>query len=184
MLFNTQGYKATSIGDIVTATGLSKGAVYRHFESKQALESAAFLYLENIILSRFKVAVKQADTAGEKIRQVFLFFESYLSKIPVAGGCPILNAAVEADDSAPHLRKNIVAALANIKKAIVHILENGKKFGQIKMAANSQETADIIIASLEGAVMMSKLKKSNKDLKTVIGYLNKIIEDIEKTKAV
>ena len=41
ILFNTQGYKATSISDITDLTGLTKGAIYRHFENKQDLEKKA-----------------------------------------------------------------------------------------------------------------------------------------------
>ncbi|MEP2968608.1 TetR/AcrR family transcriptional regulator, partial [Nonlabens ulvanivorans] len=31
-LFNTKGYKATSLSDITTATGFTKGAIYKHFK--------------------------------------------------------------------------------------------------------------------------------------------------------
>jgi TetR/AcrR family transcriptional regulator, transcriptional repressor for nem operon len=48
-LFNTKGYKATSISDITKATGLTKGAIYRHFTNKQSLESEAFEYLMTIV---------------------------------------------------------------------------------------------------------------------------------------
>ena len=37
-LFNTKGYRATSLSDITNATGLTKGAIYRHFENKEQLE--------------------------------------------------------------------------------------------------------------------------------------------------
>ncbi|AOZ94442.1 TetR/AcrR family transcriptional regulator [Paenibacillus crassostreae] len=43
MLFVQKGYKATSIEDIVGATGSSKGNIYYHFKSKEGL----FLYLIN-----------------------------------------------------------------------------------------------------------------------------------------
>ena len=37
-LFNTQGYKATSLSDITEASGLTKGAIYQHFENKEKLD--------------------------------------------------------------------------------------------------------------------------------------------------
>ena len=37
-LFNTKGYKTTSLSDITLATGFTKGAIYRHFENKEDLE--------------------------------------------------------------------------------------------------------------------------------------------------
>ena len=36
-LFAQKGYKAVSVGDIAGALGLTKGALYRHFDSKQAI---------------------------------------------------------------------------------------------------------------------------------------------------
>ena len=180
ILFNTQGYKATSISDVTKATGLTKGAIYRHFENKEALETASFQYLLELIFSKLRDNIKQANNAADKIRSVFAFFESYLLKTTIVGGCPILNVAVEVDDAANSiLKKSAVAALANINNTLVQVFEKGKKYGQIKLDADSEQTADIIIASLEGAIMMSKLKKSSKDLKTVITHLNTIIDSIE-----
>ena len=42
LLFNTQGYKATSISHITTATGFTKGAIYKHFKNKEELEKEEF----------------------------------------------------------------------------------------------------------------------------------------------
>jgi TetR/AcrR family transcriptional regulator, transcriptional repressor for nem operon len=180
ILFNTKGYKATSISDITKATGLTKGAIYRHFENKDALEAAAFEYLCELIFSKLRKKIKDENTAGDKIRCVFAFFEMYLTKSTVIGGCPILNVAIEVDDAANSLlRKKAVDALNNIKNVLVHVLQKGKQFGQIKKDAQLEQTAEIIVASLEGAIMMSKLKKSSRDLKTVIAYLNTLLETIE-----
>jgi AcrR family transcriptional regulator len=44
-LFNSKGYAATSIADIMEATGLQKGGIYSHFKSKNEIEVAAFNYL-------------------------------------------------------------------------------------------------------------------------------------------
>jgi len=40
-LFNRQGYDATSVGDLARELGLAKSAIYHHFDSKEALLSAA-----------------------------------------------------------------------------------------------------------------------------------------------
>ncbi|MBF4984955.1 TetR family transcriptional regulator, partial [Nonlabens mediterrranea] len=53
-LFNTKGYKATSLSDITTATGFTKGAIYKHFKNKEDLEQQALRSLSkrmsNILL--------------------------------------------------------------------------------------------------------------------------------------
>ena len=43
-LFNKQGYAGCVLKDIMAATGLEKGGIYRHFESKEEIAAEAFDY--------------------------------------------------------------------------------------------------------------------------------------------
>src|SRR5271170_2332921 len=43
-LFNQRGYEGTSLSDLMEATGLQKGGIYRHFSSKEELATEAFDY--------------------------------------------------------------------------------------------------------------------------------------------
>ena len=43
-LFNKKGYECTSLSDLMHATGLKEGGIYRHFSSKEELATAAFDY--------------------------------------------------------------------------------------------------------------------------------------------
>ncbi|EMR03232.1 TetR/AcrR family transcriptional regulator [Cesiribacter andamanensis] len=52
ILFNTLGYKATSISNITDATGYTKGAIYRHFSSKEALEKETLQYLSSLVFEK------------------------------------------------------------------------------------------------------------------------------------
>ena len=92
-LFNTQGYKATSISDITTATGFTKGAIYRHFENKNDLEMETLMHLSTQMFAKLREKIVAKDTAGDKLRAVFSFFESYVTNPPLKGGCPLLNGA-------------------------------------------------------------------------------------------
>ena len=129
-LFNTQGYKATSISDITKATGFTKGAIYRHFENKADLELETLSHLSAQMFSYLRVKIKEQQTAPEKLRAIFHFFETYVSKPPVKGGCPLLNVAIEVDDAHPALRKRAVLMLDLFKDAIITILDNGIKYNQ------------------------------------------------------
>ncbi|NOS55624.1 MAG: TetR/AcrR family transcriptional regulator, partial [Cyclobacteriaceae bacterium] len=107
------------------------------------------------------------------------FFESYVTKPPIKGGCPLLNVAIEADDHSPHLRKKAHTILEVLKESIVTILSNGIQFGQLKKNIDKEYYATVIIASLEGAIMMSKLSKTNSDIQIIISHLEKVIKEIE-----
>lgn len=179
MLFNTQGYRATSISDITDSTGLTKGAVYRHFENKEELEKEALYYLSSIMFDHVRVVIKAERTAGNKLRAMCRYFESYLDTSPLKGGCPLLNAAIEADDSHPTLRRGAIKILDILHESFVRILENGIRYKQIKPGINKDHYASVFIAALEGAIMMSKLRGNNKDLKRVITHLESVIAEIE-----
>jgi len=179
VLFNTQGYKSTSISEITDATGFTKGAIYRHFESKDDLEIETLHYLSSSMFEKLRERIKEKATAADKLRSVFHFFESYISNPPLKGGCPLLNAAIEADDSNPALRKAALKILNGLRDSIVAMLENGIKFKQIKAGIDKDHYATLIIASLEGAIMMSKLAENDDDIKRMIKHLNKQIAEIE-----
>jgi AcrR family transcriptional regulator len=178
-LFNSHGYKATSIGHITKATGYTKGAIYRHFKSKETLEAETLAYLSSVMYENLGKKIREEKNAGDKLRSVLNFFESYISKPPIQGGCPLLNAAIEADDSNPLLRKKAHKVLTTLKESVIHILDRGIEFKQLKKSLDKNYFATVMIASLEGAIMMSKLSKTDHDIRVVIAHLEKMIIEIE-----
>jgi TetR/AcrR family transcriptional repressor of nem operon len=178
-LFNTQGYKATSISDITSATGLTKGAIYRHFRNKNQLEKEALTYLSETMFSAIRDRIKGETTAQAKLKALFGFFETYISNPPVKGGCPLLNVSTEVDDAHPMLRKQAVAILNLLRDSIIAILSNGIKHGQLKASIRKEYYASLIIAMLEGAIMMSKLRGNSDDIRMAIRHLETLIKEIE-----
>lgn len=178
VLFNTNGYKATSISHITDATGFTKGAIYKHFASKNELERETLAFLSNILFMKMREIISAEDNAVDKLRAIFRFFESYISNPPLKGGCPLLNAAIEADDAHPALRKEAVKTLAILKKSLITILENGIEHNQIKPGIDKAFFSTLIIASLEGGIMMSKLEGNNEDIRKVTKYLQRQIDEI------
>lgn len=179
VLFNTQGYKATSISDITEATGFTKGAIYRHFESKANLEKETLFHLSGIMFEKLRERIKSEKDAPNKLRAIFRYFERYVTKPEVKGGCPLMNAAIEADDAHPVLRREAVKVLDILRDSILNILKNGIRFGQIKKNIDLDYHATLIIAALEGAIMMSRLRGNNEDIKRVVRHLELQLKEIE-----
>ena len=179
VLFNTRGYEATSISDITTATGYTKGAIYRHFKSKANLEKKTLFYLSSAMFEKLRAVVKTETTAGNKLRAVFRYFESYVSNPPLKGGCPLMNVAIEADDANPALRKEALRILDVLGESVTRILQNGLRYKQIRKDIDPLYYATIIIASLEGAIMMSKLRGNNRDIRRVVTHLETLVAEIE-----
>ena len=177
-LFNTQGYKATSISDITKATGFTKGAIYRHFESKQDLEKHALQSLSKLMFDEIGREIRNASTFQQKFEAVFSFFENYMNTPLFKGGCPLLNAAVEADDSNPILRKQVYKMLQDLKASVSKLIENGIKNDQVKPETDPEFLSTIMIATLEGGIMMSRLEKTDVAIKITISHLRDVVQQI------
>ena len=98
-LFNRNGYKSTSISEIMAATGLKKGGIYNHFENKDDLAKASFSYALNTLKNNYIEAVTSKKTAIEQFNAFISVFKTLIQDEVIMGGCPLMNAAIEADDS-------------------------------------------------------------------------------------
>ena len=99
-------------------------------------------------MKKFVGELKAQATAGNKLRAVVQFFESYISDPPIEGGCPLLNAAVEADDAHPALRKSALKILNGLRSGLISILEKGIYYKQLKRGIDKELYATLVIASL------------------------------------
>ena len=178
-LFNTRGYQATSVSDITGATGFTKGAIYRHFRNKEELERQSLATMAEAMYEKMRAVVKREPTASRKLRAIFGFFESYVTDPPFKGGCPLMNAAIESDDAHPVLRREALKILDTLRQSIVKIIENGVKHKQIKPGVNAEFYATLIIASLDGGIMMGRLQGNNNDIRRILKHLTAQLAEIE-----
>jgi hypothetical protein len=109
---------------------------------------------------------------------VFNYFQSYVTESPMIGGCPLLNAAIEADDALPELKKVLISIVKIIHKSISKVLENGIKHGQLEKNTNANAFSSMIFSSLEGAIMLTKVTNDSKHLQAVLSNLKKQFEDM------
>ncbi|WP_194778264.1 TetR/AcrR family transcriptional regulator [Pararhodonellum marinum] len=178
-LFNVQGFKATSLSDITEATGLTKGAIYRHFRDKEALESSTYEFISHLIFEKLGRVVKSRETAPEKLEVLCDFFVSYINDPLIKGGCPILNAGVEADDTMPEMNLRVNQLLNQMQAALENIILKGIKYNQIKEDTDPVRFATIFLANMEGAILMSKIRKTNTDILMVTDHLKQQIKSIQ-----
>lgn len=177
-LFNSQGYKATSISDITEKAKLTKGAIYRHFQDKSSLEKEALRTMSTKLLGDILRCVKEAKNSKDKLLCILNYFAAYGKKPPFTGGCPLMNAAVEADDNNIELKQVVQHIMDQIHNSIHKIILNGINHGQIKKNTDGKALSSLMISSLEGAVMMLKVLDTDTHLKNCIKHLEKEIDAI------
>jgi AcrR family transcriptional regulator len=156
-VFNQRGFFGASMSDLMQATGLQKGGIYNHFESKEALALEAFDYALARIEQCLREALANKPAARDRLQAMVDVMQSNIENPPVPGGCPILNTAIESDDAHPVLRERARHAMDQWRATIHRIIAKGINKGELRPEIDADEVASLIIATLEGGIMLSKL---------------------------
>ena len=175
-LFNKKGYAGTSMNDIMVATGLAKGGIYGHFQSKDEIAALAFEFCLGKVRADLLTTINKHGSALGKLFSILDFYKNYTLKPSIEGGCPILNTAVDADDAYPFLKKKAKSALNDMLNGLQQIIELGMAMGEIKKTVNPRKASEMIFAQIEGGIMMAKVTDDVTLLNSVLENLRTYIE--------
>jgi TetR/AcrR family transcriptional regulator, transcriptional repressor for nem operon len=177
-IFNTKGYAGTSLNDMTEVTGLTKGSIYGNFKNKDDVALEAFKYNFGIMSNLFSSEMEKRKTYKEKLLVypdlIGNFTESRFPK----GGCPILNTAVESDDTHPLLKQQTVFAFNRWKDKIINLLKDGIASKEFNADIHLEKVALTILALLEGGIMIRKLTDNKKYIENVMKSLHDYIESL------
>ena len=173
-LFNQRGFENASLSELMEATGLEKGGIYRHFASKEELATAAFDYAWE---AATQARMHDLDETRNSVDQLKQFIANFVERRPaVPGGCPLLNTAVEVDDGDSALRDRALKALHGWRDQLQAIIKKGIQQREIRRGTDAKALATLIISSLEGALMMSRLERRRDPLLTIQKHLESFLE--------
>lgn len=177
-IFNKKGYAGTSLNDLTEATGLTKGSIYGNFGNKDDVALAAFDYNYGTIAATVRRRMEAKAHPIDKLRVYLTVFSDYQHIPALKFGCPILNTAIEADDTHTGLRKRASHAIDSWYNSIGRIIKDGQDNGQIKQGPDAAEFAGAYIALIEGGVMLAKVTGKPDGLKAAIKQAEKMLVDI------
>jgi AcrR family transcriptional regulator len=156
VLFNQRGFEGCSMQDIVDAVGLEKGSIYGHFSSKEELALEAFDFAWDDTVQK---RMGNLDTVGNAVDKLKLHVKNYVDTPSFTGGCPWLNVAVDADDGNAALRDRARKAVRGWEAALVNIVSEGQRRGEVRSEVQPQSVATFLIATLEGSTAISRIDK-------------------------
>jgi TetR/AcrR family transcriptional repressor of nem operon len=174
-IFNRKGYSGAALSDLMRATGLEKGGIYRHFKSKQELAVDAFAHAWKISFdARFEGAEEILNTV-DRLKQVIRNFRDRRAEL-VPGGCPLLNTAIDSDDGNPRLRAKARQALGFWLDRLQAIAEEGQRRGEVRADVDCAELATLIFGMLEGSLMLTRLQRKEEPLDSACRHLEEYLE--------
>ena len=174
-IFNQKGYEGAALSDLMAATGLEKGGIYRHFDSKQQLAAEAFDYAWNLALDTRFEGTETISNTVDRLKQIVRNFWERRAGL-VRGGCPLLNTAIDSDDGNPQLRAKARQALKSWLQRLRAIIEEGQRRREIRGDIDSVELATLIVSTLEGSLMVSRLQRKDDSPDWATRHLQEYLE--------
>jgi TetR/AcrR family transcriptional regulator, transcriptional repressor for nem operon len=156
-VFNRQGFAGASLRDLTGATGLEKGGIYNHFGSKEELALEAYDYAMSRVTDSLARSQDGVTDAVGRLTAMIQAFAQNARRPSIDGGCPMMNTAIEADDTNVELRNRARESMTLWHRLVGSIVKAGKADGTFAADLDPYALASTITASLEGALMLSRL---------------------------
>ena len=170
-VFNRQGYVGASLRDLIDATGLEKGGIYNHFGSKEQLALEAYDFAMTCVTEHLARSQDNATDAVDRLTRMIRAFSESARRPAIEGGCPIMNTAIEADDTHPDLRDRARQSMTLWHRLVGRIVKDGKAEGTLRDDIDPYALASTITASLEGALMLARLYGDPAHMDHVVDHL-------------
>lgn len=179
-LFSLKGFLGTSLQDILSAAGTSKGGFYNHFRSKEDL----FYHVIDEARQEWRTKnLSGLDEIDDPVSKIIKLLENYrdqylVDSVHFPGGCLFITLSVELNDQRPHLSQEITKGFVGLKNMIQRMLEHGKEAGQLNNNLDSSTVTEILFAGMLGASVIFGIEKSAESLKQSINALISYTESL------
>lgn len=149
------GFQSASIDNILASTGVTKGALYHHFDSK---ESLGYALIEEVIagITRDKWLRPLARAADPIDTLIGIVEGTSVRPKDIRGGCPLNNLAQEMSPLDEGFRKRLGRVFHAWQEAIAAALSRGQSEGTVRHDLDARETAGLLIAMYEGYLSLAK----------------------------
>lgn len=176
-MFNKRGYSGTSMSDVETITGLSRGTIYHHFDTKEDIALAAFDYNFEKLCKLVEDHTKRSKSFYD---QLVVYTEVYhmIATDSVSGGSPIMNTAIEADDTNVLLRERAIRAIKKKENTIAGIIDMGIRSGEFKKGTDTRQLAVAILSTLEGGLTLSRTTRDPVRMECVSASVKALVNAI------
>lgn len=176
-IFNKKGYVGTSLSDLTSATGLTKGAIYGNFKNKEELSLEAFNHNIRFVLGHIRERMDAENSAIGKLKALNNFYRDYTKETIHLGGCPILNVGIDANHLNPLLLTRVDYVIQKLEESIAEVINNGIANNEIKKDIEPIKYARLFFSKLEGAIFMAVIRKNEAYLKEMTDHIDYTIDN-------
>lgn len=173
-LFQHRGFEATTINDLLEASGLKKGTLYFHFSGKEEIGMLVLQRARTELIDFFDKTLIGATPAACLAN----YFDRTLElhrQLEFVGGCIFGNAALEMADSNEAFARFISKVFEEWEEKLRRVIAAGQESGQVRSDLAADALANHVVTATEGAIMLSRLRKSDQPLITCFDSLRSLL---------
>ncbi|MBZ0094585.1 MAG: TetR/AcrR family transcriptional regulator [Sulfuricella sp.] len=179
-----QGFQAASIANILQDTGLTKGALYHHFPTKQALGLAV---IEEVIKEQLEGLIfkplRESERPVEMLLEIIATIDKKVPSDFVMLGCPLNNLMQEMSPLDELFQERLGGVLGVWQKTVEGALKRGQKQGEIRAEVDYKAAALFIVSAWEGCIGVAKSMQSPKAFGICMKQLHGYVQGLMPTKA-
>ena len=155
--FHRKGFTAADMEAILSAAGVTKGALYHHFEGKRALGYAVIdEVLRDWILDRWQRPIVDAADPIQALLDLLDWAVRHSTGESLSLGCPLNNLSQELAARDRGFRQRLAGIYDDWRSGLHEALEEGKRNGVVDSELDTMSTAAIIVAAWEGSIGLAK----------------------------
>lgn len=168
------GFRGTDLETILDRAGVTKGALYHYFDSKDEL---GYAVVDEVIMEigneKWQRPLQNADNPIDALAEIFLGTSTKPEH--VCGGCPANNLAQEMSPLDEGFRKRLARHFEIWHKAMADALRHGQERGEVRKDVDVDETATFLMATYEGYISLAKNAQDARllqnGMKSMVRYL-------------
>ena len=160
-LIHLKGYQGTSLDDVLSASGVGKGNFYHYFKSKEDLGYAILDRVVDAFLER-SLEPCFADHDSSRLGQIRCFLGRVRDGVHArncVGGCVFGNLAAELADVHEGFRARLAGLFSRWRERLTKALQEAQHRGEVNAECRPDAVAHFLVASLEGAMLLTKVTK-------------------------
>jgi TetR/AcrR family transcriptional regulator, transcriptional repressor for nem operon len=175
------GFQSASLDTILAATNVTKGALYHHFKSKEALGHAV---IEEVVAAlpreRWLLPLERSQDKNPIDALISVVRAIPTRPRDIKGGCPLVNLAQEMSPLDEQFRKQLQKIFHAWQQGVATALRRGQHDGTVRRNVVPDEAARFLIAMVEGYEVLAK---NSQDVKVWREGIRNIVEWLRSLRA-
>lgn len=171
------GFQSAGIDTILAATNVTKGALYHHFDSKEAL---GYAIVDEVIAKMVRDRWLHPLLSDGQPVDILIGIVQRLPTRPtdVRESCPLLNLSQEMSPLDEQFRKRLERLFLAWQGGVAALLRRGQSQGTVRRELNADETASFLVAMVEGYASLAKNAQDSKvwnvGIRNIVGWLKSL----------